>query len=268
MNTGLKEQIRNRCTDLEIPLVGFASASRWDEPLFEPWVPEEFRPRALFPETNTVIVLGLPVSLPVIETAPSVHYHELYRTINTLLDMEGYRLAEWLVSRRYPSLWIPRDGYGSIGVLRENPVVFFSHRHAAFLAGLGTFGINNTLLTPEFGPRVRFVSVFTSAEIPPDPVITEPLCTHCMRCVEICPVKALSGRNYPEGLMDKKTCATRSEALFKRSISPCGLCIKVCPVGEDRQRYGRTDMRIYDEEDERYARYHQAWKHVRAFWGR
>ena len=264
----LKDQILKWCAEQEIPLVGFAPAARWDDPPFLPWVPDEFRPRAIVPETATVIVLGLPVSLPVVETAPSIHYHELYRTVNTLLDMHGYRLSAWLTREGHPSTWIPRDGYGSIAILKENPVAFFSHRHAALLAGLGTFGVNNTLLTREFGPRVRFVSIFTSAALPPDPLITEPLCTRCMRCVKACPVRALLAKDYPDGLTDKRACALRSEALFKRSISPCGLCIRVCPVGEDRKRYGRTDMAIYDEEDDRFSRYHQAWKHVQAYGGR
>jgi len=268
MLSDLKDQILARCKKEEIPLAGFAPADRWDTPLFDPWVPEEFRPRAIFPGTGTVIVLGLPVSLPVLETAPSIHYHELYKTVNTLLDMQGYRLSEWLTAEGFPSTWIPRDGYGSISTLKEEPRVFFSHRHAAFLAGLGTFGVNNTLLTPAFGPRVRFVSVFTSAVLPPDPVMTRPVCIHCMRCVRACPVKALNGQDYPRGLTDKKACATRSEALYKRSISPCGLCIKVCPAGEDRQRYGRTDPAIYDETNEGYSRYHEAWAHVRRYGGR
>jgi epoxyqueuosine reductase QueG len=268
MTSDLKDQILARCKKEEIPLAGFAPVERWDTPLFDPWVPEEFRPRAIFPETRTVIVLGLPVSLPVLETAPSIHYHELYKTVNTLLDMQGYRLSEWLTAEGFPSTWIPRDGYGSISTLKEEPRVFFSHRHAAFLAGLGTFGVNNTLLTPAFGPRVRFVSVFTSAVLTPDPVMTRPVCIHCMRCMRACPVKALNGQDYPRGLTDKKACATRSEALYKRSISPCGLCIKVCPVGDDRQRYGRTDPAIYDETDMKYSRYHDAWAHVRRYGGR
>lgn len=267
MSEELRDRILRRCANQEIPLVGFAPADRWDVPLFEPWIPEEFRPRTIFPEAKTVIVLGLPVSLPVLETAPSIHYHELYRTINTLLDMHGYRLAEWLTAEGSPSIWIPRDGYGSISILKENPVAFFSHRHAALLAGLGNFGVNNTILTPEFGPRVRFVSVFTSAEIPPDPVMSGSLCTRCMKCVKTCPVKALGGGDYPLDLTDTKTCAIRSEALFKRSISPCGLCIKVCPVGKDRERYGRTDPAIYDETDDRYRLHHRAWAHVRRYGG-
>lgn len=268
MSQDLRQEILDRCARDEIPLAGIAPAGRWDTPLFEPWVPEEFRPRAVFPQTRSVIVLGLPVSLPVLETAPSIHYHELYKTINTLLDQHGYRLAEWLTRKGFPSLWIPRDGYGSLSVLKEKPVAFFSHRHAALLAGLGNFGINNTLLTPGYGPRVRFVSVLTSATIPPDPLITDPLCTRCMQCVKACPVHALDGEDYPRGLTDRALCISRSDALLRRFISPCGLCIRVCPVGDDRALYGRTDPAIYDEGNDRFARYHAAWKHTRAYGGR
>jgi epoxyqueuosine reductase len=268
MSDALRQQIRERCTGMDIPLVGFAPAERWDRPLFEPWVPEEFRPRSIWPEAKTVIVIGLPVSLPIIETAPSIWYHELYRTVNALLDQDGYRIATSLTAQGFPSVWVPRDGYGSVGVLKEKPVAFFSHRHAAFLAGLGNFGINNVLLTPQFGPRIRFASIFTSADIPADPVIGDPLCIRCMRCVRACPPGALGGKNYPEGLTDKKACATRSEALGTRHISPCGLCIRVCPVGEDRISYSREDPEIYDRTAERFAPWHQAWDHVRSYGGR
>lgn len=265
---GQKQQILKMCAELDIPLVGFASADSWETPPFEPWVPEAFRPRSIFPEVKTVIVIGIPVSLPVVETAPSIWYHELYRTVNALLDQHGFGIASRLTAGGDPSVWIPRDGYGSISVLKEKAVAFFSHRHAAYLAGLGNFGINNALLTPGFGPRVRFCSIFTSAEISPDCVNEQQLCIQCMRCVKICPVKALDGREYPAGLTDKKACATRSEALNNRFISPCGLCIKVCPVGEDRKLFHREDMEIYNEEDTRFDKYHRAWKQVRMYGGR
>lgn len=265
MDGSLKQRIIEKCGELDIPLTGFAPADRWDTPLFDPWVPEEFRPQAIFPEAKTIIVIGLPVTLPIVETAPSIWYYELYRTVNTLLDINGYRIAEFLNKEGFPSVAVPRDGYGSITILRDTPVAFFSHRHAAFLAGLGNFGINNTLLTKKFGPRVRFTSIFTRAEIPPDPVMEDPLCTRCLQCVNACPVKAIGDKNYPEGLIDKKACATRSEALSKRYISPCGLCIKVCPVGEDRKLFRREDREIYRENAEGFDRYRKAWKHVRKY---
>ncbi len=264
----LKRRIIRKCATLDIPLVGFAPAGRWDAPLFEPWVPPEFRPLALFPETKTVIVIGIPVSLPVIDSAPSIYYHELYSTVNILLDTSAHRIATALTEQGYPSVWIPRDGYGSIEVLKDNPVAFFSHRHAAYLSGLGNFGVNNAILTPEYGPRVRFTSILTSADLPPDPIRKQPLCTRCMKCVDACPVHAIPAEDYPAGLTDKKACAIRAEALYKRFISPCGLCIKVCPVGNDRVLFNRTDMSMYDEENPAFDVIHRSWKHIRSYGGR
>lgn len=158
MNDDLKAAVLERCRRMEIPLAGgVASTERWENPPFQPWMPEEFYPQSIFPEARSVIVIGLPVHLPVLETSPpSIYYHELYKTVNTLLDQYTYRLASFLNDEGFPpSVFVPpRDGYGSIEVLQKNPVAFFSHRHAALLAGgLGTFGVNNTLLTPpEYGP--------------------------------------------------------------------------------------------------------------------
>lgn len=66
----------------------------------------------------------------------------------------------------------------------------FSLRHAANAAGLGEFGWNGIMLTPEFGPRNRFSAIITTLELEPDPMYSgEPLCdpTKCQICVEACP---------------------------------------------------------------------------------
>jgi epoxyqueuosine reductase len=266
MNEELKTVVRERCRMMEIPLVGVANVERWTDPPFRPWMPEAFFPQSIFPEARSVIVIGLPIPLPVLETSPSIWYRELYTTVNILLDQYTYRLANLLNEEGYPSVFVPRDGYGKIEVLLKNPITFFSHRHAALLAGLGTFGINNMILTPQYGPRVRFGSVFTAAELPPDPLIREDLCTGCMRCVRMCPAHALDEENYPEGITDTQACASHSADLNRRYVSPCGICIKVCPVGEDRRHYGREDASIY-EKKEQNTRYHAAWEHVRSYGG-
>ena len=77
-------------------MVGVASVDRWQDPPFQPWMPEEFYPPSIYPEARSVIVIGLPVSLPVLETSPSIYYRELYSTVNSLLDQHTYRLASFL----------------------------------------------------------------------------------------------------------------------------------------------------------------------------
>jgi epoxyqueuosine reductase len=267
MSDDLKRALLERCRSLEIPMVGVASVDRWEKPPFEPWVPEEFWPQSIYPEARSVVVIGLPIFLPVLETSPSVWYWELYRTVNILLDQYTYRLSNFLNELGYQSVFVPRDGYADVQALLRNPVAFFSHRHAAHLAGLGTFGVNNVLLTKKFGPRVRFGTVFTSAELPPDPLMEEDLCTRCMRCVRMCPARALDERDYPEGLTDKSACTAYSAELARRGVSPCGICIKVCPVGADRELYDRKGPSIYAR-GERATELQRAWEHVREYGGR
>jgi epoxyqueuosine reductase len=260
----LKRSLMNKCREMDIPIVGVADVERWLSPPFQPWMPGEFYPQSIYPETKSVIVIGLPITLPVLETSPSIYYHELYKTVNSLLDQYTYCLSNFLSERGYPSLFVPRDGYSSIQTLLKNPIAFFSHRHAALLAGLGTFGVNNMVLTPKFGPRVRFGSVFTSAQLPPDPLLETKLCNQCMRCVNLCPMNALVEEEYPFGLTDKKTCASYSAELNKKGISPCGVCIKVCPIGEDRRFYHRGELSIYSQK-ENAPELHNAWEHVRRY---
>ncbi len=267
MSIGLKQDLLDKCIQLDIPLMGVASADRWSRAPFQPWVPEDFHPRSIYPEVNSVVVIGLPISLPILETSPSIYYHEQYTTANNLLDQYAYRLSVMLTERGHPSIYVPRDGYGHISVLKDNPTAFFSHRHAAYLAGLGSFGVSNMLLTKKYGPRVRFTSIFTTAELPADPIMDEVLCTRCMQCVRMCPAKALQEGSYPEVIAKKELCAAHNEELSKRYISPCGFCIKVCPVGEDRALFQRKDVKMY-RDAKRYPRYHRAWEHVRSYGGR
>ena len=263
----LKARVIKECQTRGIFQVGFAPVSRWHEPLFHPWIPEEFCPDAIVPGTRTVIVIGLSIQLPVLETSPSIWYRELYKTVNTLLDQYTYQISSTLCDLGYQAVFVPRDGYGGIDVLQKNPVAFFSHRHAAVLAGLGAFGMNNMVLTQEYGPRVRFGSIFTNAEISPDPVLSDELCIRCNQCVHRCPVHALEEGEYPETLTNKFACAAQSAELNRRYISPCGICIKVCPIGLDREQFQREDIGIYGEKGEG-SPLESAWKHVRRYGGR
>ncbi|MCE8422687.1 MAG: epoxyqueuosine reductase [Candidatus Methanoperedens sp.] len=266
----LKKELLRKCKDLGIPLVGMAPVKLWRSPpddlpnkLF-PWIPEKFWPQSIYPEARTVIVIGLPVPLPIVETAPSIYYHELYKTVNSMLDQRAYEIANFLTEKDHPSIYLPRDGYGDVKILIEKPFAFFSHKHAAYLAGMGSFGQNNVLLTPEYGPRVRFTSIFTEAEIKPDMKKCKDLCIRCLLCVKNCPVNAIPEKGDFPPPVDKRLCAERSTKLRDEYRSPCGICIKVCPVGKDRELFGRKNMSIY-KDNKRFEKYHRAWEHVRRY---
>lgn len=109
----------------------------------------------------------------------------------------------------------------------------WSERHAAYAAGLGTFGLSDGLITPR-GKAMRAGSVIAKIEIPPSP---RPYTDHhayclfyadgtCGKCIERCPIGAIT-----EGGHDKELCS-RYIGMTRRYVPRhygfdgygCGLC--------------------------------------------
>ena len=266
---GLKDHIRKFLEDRGADLVGFASVDRWDD---AKEVPPDFRPKALWAPARTVIVIGLEMPLPIVETTPSVLHKELYRTANRKLDGLAYDLTRHLNRIGHASFFFGRDVYASLKALRDEPRAAFSHVMAAKYAGLGTIGASHCLLTPEFGPRVRFVSVFTEAEIEPDPLQEKELCIKCGLCCLCCPKKALTLReDRITADYDKMACVGMAEELTKKGCYPCGVCTKVCPIGKDRKLYRQKGTRTkYLREAAALAANpddpaYRSWTHIRKY---
>ena len=99
----------------------------------------------------------------------------------------------------YPLNMKPENKFGLIAD--------FSQRHAAIAAGLGNFGRHNLVIHPKLGSRVIFLTIITDLELPPDPPVTEDLCTHCNICVDNCPAHALD----TEGQTDEFKCMKVSQ---------------------------------------------------------
>ncbi|MGI6252485.1 MAG: 4Fe-4S binding protein [Aminivibrio sp.] len=107
------------------------------------------------------------------------------------------------------------------------PVTFtsnWSERHAAFICGLGTFGLSKGFIT-EKGMAGRFGSVITEAPLEPDNVIPDDIwgnCHRCGKCALLCPVDAIS----LEKGKDHALCSDYVR-LMGRKYSPrygCGKC--------------------------------------------
>jgi epoxyqueuosine reductase QueG len=210
--------------------------------------------------------------LPVVETTPSALHKELYDATNRQLDNLAVELTRHLNRLGHASFPFPRDTYTSMRALRENNMAAFGHVPAAKYAGLGTIGLNQCVLTPGFGPRIRFVSVFTEAEIPPDPMQPKELCIRCGLCAECCPKSALRPReDRVIGDYDKTACLEMHEELVKLRSYPCGICTKVCPVGRDRRLYRSRGIRKRYEKERKAlaadpgAPEYRSWTHIRKY---
>ena len=86
--------------------------------------------------------------------------------------------------------YIRNLGYEAVPSMNDTGLVI----PLAVKAGLGEYGRNQMVITPEFGPRLRFSKIFTSLPLVPD----EPrrngvkeYCDICTKCAEQCPPKAL-----------------------------------------------------------------------------
>lgn len=235
----LKEKIKSEAIKLGANIVGVADVSSWDK---YKNTSESYYPQNIWPWSKSVIVLGVQIYLPMLETTPSVVYSELYNTTNRMLDEMSYRLANYLNQLGHRAFFFPRDCYGDISVLVKKPEAAFSHVLAGRYAGLGTIGYNHTLITKKYGPRVRLVSVITDAELPADEIIEKDLCIKCLRCKNNCPTSAFTTKETLIADMDKFKCAEYHAKLGDNFTYPCGVCIKVCPIGEDKKLYGSSSI--------------------------
>lgn len=266
----LKEKLTRFLSGEGADLVGYAPVDLW-EGTGPVW--NAFSPRLVWPSTQTVVVLGMAMPLPIVETTPSAYHMELYRSCNRELDRLAFKAVRYLFNLGVAASFFPRDGFGSIKYLQYKPFAAFDHRSAAYFAGLGTMGWNNSILTARYGPRIRFVSLFLEDPLSPDPVLQEELCVQCRLCIELCPCEALE---EPTGtatvIFHREACRQWHEKLTAQRRYPCGICIKVCPVGDDRRVYGAEKRSgVYLHENQALQQgstdpLYRAWKHTRS-WG-
>ena len=121
----------------------------------------------------------------------------------------------------------------------------------AHLGGLGWIGKSCLLVTPMFGPRVRFVSLLTNAPLKVTGSIIEQKCNSCVECVKICPVQAITGKNFNTGdgrsvRFDFMKCQNYFDEMKKdESRKPvCGMCLYICPYGKKEINANRINKKI------------------------
>jgi epoxyqueuosine reductase len=235
----------------DLPLVGFAAGA---DPVWEQyktvvgsfhWTPSEafaeaFPHLQVAPEELTVVSWILPQTGATKrdQRAQAVYPAERWARTRVFGEQFNHQLrlqvAERLAAAGYPAVSpveTPRWG-----VKDSDAYVYastWSERHAAYAAGLGTFGLCDGLITPK-GKAMRAGSVVVRLALPPTP---RPYTDHrayclyfsegtCGECIDRCPAGALSPQGH-----DKVVCKAhldRSRAYVTEHYGfegyGCGLC--------------------------------------------
>lgn len=223
------------------PLVGFADAQSPAIRALKTVVsPTHFMPEDILDGAQTVISYFIPFDPRIGKgnvkgDEPSRVWVRAYNETNDMFVQLNLRLVTWLSSQGARAA-VPEN----IGTIDgEHIYSNWSQRHIAYAAGLGTFGINNMLIT-ERGTCGRFSSLVTDIRIVPDAPLEEERCLYkrngsCGACVNRCPIGALS----LDGRFDREKCYDRL-AVFERNLGAdvCGKCTVglPCTFGHTKQK--------------------------------
>lgn len=225
----LKQKLLDFAQEQNIDLIGFAPRQRFEG------LEASKNPFSIFPEGKTVILAGKRIcrgSLRGVEEGSNFFDYALFG--NSWLNDEFMAIAcydltrvleneGWEAVPVYPN---PAEMGGtgvSVADGRPAPNVTPDFAYAAVACGLGEIGYSGLVLTPRFGSRQVFQMVITDAEIEPDPLCAQTVCDQCGRCVQACPLGALSATQFDE----VEICGKRMK-VAKVDYSLCSRCENGC----------------------------------------
>ncbi|MCH8744035.1 MAG: tRNA epoxyqueuosine(34) reductase QueG [Chloroflexi bacterium] len=232
--TSAEEFAQDRAVTLERISQGLMDGLPW---YTESRVERGSRPEGLLPAARSIICLGLnyfveDTSAPdaagkgatpkgkVARYARGRDYHRVIkRKMREYVSVLSQRLDVQVDAR-----WYVDDG----------PML---DRAAANRSGLGWFGKNTNILTPQLGSWVFLGQIITDLAIEPDPPLSK-TCGSCVRCIDACPTGAI----VAPYVIDNSRCISHltieNRGPIPVELRPkmldwvfgCDICQEVCPV--------------------------------------
>lgn len=229
----------NRPDLLRAPLVAFSSAHdpQYQElkKIIGPW---HLNPTEILPEAESVISYFVPFTRAVVSEPKTVKdgsplWGEAYVVINPYFADISEAISRYLTGLGHLAAAIPATHTYDPKTIECQ----WSHRSAANIAGLGSFGANRMLITAK-GSGGRFCTVITSAKLEANEIKPESRCLSekkgaCGRCFDICPVGALLPGKFDKFLCQAVTDRNKelnSGIPILCEADTCGKCISVCPL--------------------------------------
>lgn len=191
---------RSTVTKWGTPVVGFADADASSAAAPEITAGHGV-PADVVPDARIIIAYFVPFLKGLADTnescgAASEEWAQGYEETNAMLGAINEHLIRELQKKGYKAAIHP----ASLTFDRDNLISRWSHRHIAYLAGLGTFGVNNMLIT-EKGCCGRYSTIVTNLDVMADAPMEKELCGYrrdgsCGACMRKCPSGALTADGF------------------------------------------------------------------------
>lgn len=222
-------------TKWQEPIIAFADA---EDPIFIRFKdiisPSHALPMDFLEDAKTVITYFLPFENFVVESnrhgieSSRVWGIAYVETNKLILDLNNY-LKDELERMGYKGVVIP----GTHNFDEDKLISDWSHRHAAYAAGLGKFGLNNMLIT-EKGCCGRVGGFVTNLKIEASKREEEEYCLYkkysiCRKCVKKCVNEAL-GEDSFDRFKCYEMCLYNAKLLEDIGLADvCGKCLVDVP---------------------------------------
>ena len=185
------------------PLIGFADAWHpYIQNLPQTISPTHELPQNILPDARTIIAYYVPFTKELAKTnradgtTASPEWARAYEETNALFAELNEAIIDFIQSSAGSAGITPK----AVTFYQDRLISDWSHRHIAYAAGLGTFGLNNMLLT-RHGCCGRFSTVITNLDLETGQPLAEEYCLYkkngtCGACVKHCPTGALTSHGY------------------------------------------------------------------------
>ena len=243
----LTGELKEFATKEGVDLVGITTVDNWE-------APQGHRPIDYLKGAKSVVVLGMRMLDSVMDSErhrPMMHDAMM---LDSMMDQLCYKVGRFLSGKGY--LAYPMDDHFPMGMVNqgyrttpwfedfERTPAYEKHvsgevsfKYAASRAGLGVYGRSSLIITPQFGPRVRFGLVLTDAPLEADQPPRMDFCTGCQVCMKLCPGKAITEKGHDRVKCFRSELETGVTALGVSFRFCPAYCWRKCPVGVLKERY-------------------------------
>jgi epoxyqueuosine reductase len=129
-----------------------------------------------------------------------------------------------------------------------------SFKRLAAQTGMGELGESFLFLHHTWGPWVHLRVLLTDALVADGKWEPKEICTHCGKCIEACPGKALSVGNHDQQACGRCQQSLRDSFMINAEYRyKCEVCARVCPVGEAPQEIVVQDKNAANQAEHRIA---------------